>query len=413
VVQSTATNLKVDASGVAVPVTDNAGTLTVDAPVGTPVFVRLSDGSAAITTLPVSGTVTGNQGTAAAASSAWPVKVSDGTNTAALSNVSGSYAVKVDVVQAVGSSAQTDKAAFVEGTGKFEVVGGVYNETISSDPTEDQAAAARITAKRAIHINLRNLAGAEVGIAGAALRVDPTGTTAQPVSDGGGSITVDLLATTVGGATVKTADFDTGGGTDTVPMFGIALPKSGGSVAGGTATDPVRVDPTGTTTQPVSGTITAAQGGAPWSQNLTQIAGSAVVAAGAGIQKVGITDNAGAAFSYTHPLPVTQVPQEQTQWRQAKTYAATETDIAIFTPTGGKKFAVLGVIVSPTATGVVKIYDNTNSATNMLFQGTPGGTTPSAIAFSTPWISSAINNVLRYSTGAAATGDITVYGYEV
>lgn len=44
----------VDASGTAVPVTDNSGSLTVDAPVGTPVFVRLSDGSSAITTLPVS-----------------------------------------------------------------------------------------------------------------------------------------------------------------------------------------------------------------------------------------------------------------------------------------------------------------------------------------------------------------------
>ena len=38
----------------AIPVTDNSGSLTVDAPVGTPAFVRLSDGSSAITTLPVS-----------------------------------------------------------------------------------------------------------------------------------------------------------------------------------------------------------------------------------------------------------------------------------------------------------------------------------------------------------------------
>lgn len=38
----------------AVAVTDNAGSLTVDAPVATPVFVRLSDGSSAISTLPVS-----------------------------------------------------------------------------------------------------------------------------------------------------------------------------------------------------------------------------------------------------------------------------------------------------------------------------------------------------------------------
>lgn len=37
-----------------IPITDNAGSLTIDAPVGTPAFVRLSDGSAAITTLPVS-----------------------------------------------------------------------------------------------------------------------------------------------------------------------------------------------------------------------------------------------------------------------------------------------------------------------------------------------------------------------
>jgi hypothetical protein len=36
-----------------VPISDNAGSLTVDAPVGTPAFVRLSDGAAAITALPV------------------------------------------------------------------------------------------------------------------------------------------------------------------------------------------------------------------------------------------------------------------------------------------------------------------------------------------------------------------------
>ena len=46
--------MSVDASGTAVPVTDDSGSLTVDAPVETPVFVRLSDGAAAITTLPVS-----------------------------------------------------------------------------------------------------------------------------------------------------------------------------------------------------------------------------------------------------------------------------------------------------------------------------------------------------------------------
>ena len=60
--------------------------------------------------------------------------------------------------------------------------------------------------------------------------------------------------------TVHSEDFDTGTGTDTTLAFGIALPASGGAVAGGTSTNPLRTDPTGTTTQPVSGTITANAG---------------------------------------------------------------------------------------------------------------------------------------------------------
>jgi hypothetical protein len=44
----------VTGTGGTFPITDNAGSITVDAPVGTPAFVRLSDGTSAITTLPVS-----------------------------------------------------------------------------------------------------------------------------------------------------------------------------------------------------------------------------------------------------------------------------------------------------------------------------------------------------------------------
>lgn len=48
-----------------------------------------------------------------------------------------------------------------------------------------------------------------------------------------------LPAGSIAAATAKTADYDTGAGTDTVPMQGIALPASGGAVAGGTQTAPV------------------------------------------------------------------------------------------------------------------------------------------------------------------------------
>lgn len=70
-----------------------------------------------------------------------------------------------------------------------------------------------------------------------------------------------------------TADYDTGAGTQTMTMYGVALPASGGAVAGGTATAPVRTDPTGTTTQPVSGTVTTSPP-ANASTNVAQLAGT-------------------------------------------------------------------------------------------------------------------------------------------
>jgi len=57
------------------------------------------------------------------------------------------------------------------------------------------------------------------------------------------------------------ADFDSGTGTQLLPLTGIALPASGGAVAGGTSAAPIRIDPTGTTTQPVS-VVTALPAGA-------------------------------------------------------------------------------------------------------------------------------------------------------
>jgi hypothetical protein len=104
----------------------------------------------------------------------------------------------------------------------------------------------------------------------------------------------------------KTADFDTGAGTDTVEMLGIALPKSGGAVAGGTASDPLRTDPTGTTTQPVSlagaGYETVAAGQTDQVLGATGAAGDRLdsltcVVATAATSGVSIKDGAGSAIS--------------------------------------------------------------------------------------------------------------------
>ena len=94
------------------------------------------------------------------------------------------------------------------------------------------------------------------------LDVDVTRLPSLPAGANGiGTVGVTALpAGTLAAAAARTADLDTGGGTDTVPIMGVALPKSGGAVAGGTSADPIRTDPTGTTAQPVSGTVTVAGG---------------------------------------------------------------------------------------------------------------------------------------------------------
>lgn len=61
-------------------------------------------------------------------------------------------------------------------------------------------------------------------------------------------------------------DTDSGAGTQYTLGVNLRIAGSGGSVEGGTSSNPIRVDPTGSTTQPVSGTVTANQGGA-WSVN--------------------------------------------------------------------------------------------------------------------------------------------------
>lgn len=82
-----------------------------------------------------------------------------------------------------------------------------------------------------------------------ALKVDGSAIT-QPVS---GTITANAGSGTFPNQQSNVqADYDSGAGTQNMTMFGMALPASGGSVPGGTSSNPLRTDPTGTTIQPVS-----------------------------------------------------------------------------------------------------------------------------------------------------------------
>lgn len=163
-VDASGKTLTVDASGVAVPVTDNSSSLTVDAPVGTPVFVRLSDGSSAITTLPVS-----------------------------LASVPSHAVTNAGTFAVQDSEKVADNAGFTDGTTKVQPAGYIYDEVAGTALTENDAAAARINVNRAqVHaIEDGTTRGRYATVtASNALKVDGSAVT-QPVSDASGSLTVD------------------------------------------------------------------------------------------------------------------------------------------------------------------------------------------------------------------------------
>ncbi len=166
-----------------VHVDDNAGTLSVD------------DGGGALTV--------DNAGTfavQAAQSGNWPVRIQDGSGNAVTSAARGSErAVSVQIVD--GSGAQITA---------FGGSGGTASNFGSADPATGTAVGfsdgsnmreARVFdadsgagAQYVLGAILRRAASGgsvEAGTSSDPLRVDPTGTTAQPVSDGGGSLTVD------------------------------------------------------------------------------------------------------------------------------------------------------------------------------------------------------------------------------
>lgn len=162
---SAAGRLSVDASGIAVPITDNAGSLTVDAPVGTPVYVRLSDGAANLI------------GQKAMAASVPVVIASD--QSAVPVTVSGvSTAANQTSVQIV------DNAAFTDGTTTLLMGGYIFDNVAGTALTENDAAAARIDSKRAqvfvLEDGTTRNQPASVSAAGA-LKVDGSAVT-QPIS---------------------------------------------------------------------------------------------------------------------------------------------------------------------------------------------------------------------------------------
>lgn len=181
--------LKVDGSAVTQPV---SGTVTANAGTGTFTVGGVAAHDAAVSGNPV---LTGGYASAAA-----PSDVSgDGDMVRAWHLRNGSYVANLaaggTLITSTGSSINVnctggctpggsfnDSSAFTFGTTAIGNIGAVVDDTSTNTVAENSAGAPRMNTNRILYSNLRNNAGTEVGTSGAPLRVDPTGTTTQPIS---------------------------------------------------------------------------------------------------------------------------------------------------------------------------------------------------------------------------------------
>jgi hypothetical protein len=148
---------------------------------------------------------------------------------------------------------------------------------------------------------------------GVALPISGTVTASNP-SVGTNNSSSPSSSTLIGGTDgtnlqgLRVFDSDSGAGSQYILGVGLRKSASGGSVELGTSSDPVRIDPTGTTTQPVSdgggsltvdGTVTANAGTGNFNTNLAQYGGSNVGAGNA----LHIQPGTGAVFDVTPASP--------------------------------------------------------------------------------------------------------------
>ena len=150
--QASASSLSITpATATTFPVSDNGGSLTVDAPANAPAFVRLSDGTAAISTLPVSGPLTNAELRAAAVPTVPGVAYNAGaanatTQRVVLASDQGALTVRGDVGpidQITLTNATPQTVAIVDGTGtQISSFGGGTQYaagTVNASPTGTMA----------------------------------------------------------------------------------------------------------------------------------------------------------------------------------------------------------------------------------------------------------------------------------
>lgn len=216
-----------------------------------------------------------------------PPAITDGN--AGAVRMDGSRFLMVNCQVGCSGSSFADNAAFTFGTTSISIAGAVVDDTATNTVAENSAGAPRMNTNRILYSNPRNNAGTEIATSANPFRVDPTGTTTQPISgtvtitDGAGAVNVivDSSALPAGASTLAEQQTQTTALQliDNLPLAqGAATAGQNGVLAQGAVTtgaptyttgntNPVslttagglRVDGSGTT-QPVSGTVTVTDG---------------------------------------------------------------------------------------------------------------------------------------------------------
>lgn len=241
----------------------------------------------------------------------------------------------------------------------------------------------------------------------------------------GGALNVNIVDGAPGGAGQEDSTAFAQGTSDVTPIAGIyttapAAPTSGQAAAVqitqnrglhanlrtaagveiGTGASPVRIDPTGTTTQPA---------------NVTEINSHAIVESADGIQCVGISHTDGTTIDDGAPLSVTPGQTPTALWSSHIAFTASQTAQVIHTPASGKTAFIERIIITPASgatAGPINIFDNTDASGTQLYFGTPTPGTPIVLEYKRPRPLSAPNNVLKYTTGSSILGDFVVEGFD-
>lgn len=129
------------------------------------------------------------------------------TNEIAPFQVNAAGQLKVACITGCSGSTFVDNAAFTFGTTVVQPIAGVLDDTSTNAATENSAAVARITAQKALHVNLRTAAGVEI-TPSTDQTLDAALTTTGPLMVGRGSTATPTAMSTDNDATALWVDLN-------------------------------------------------------------------------------------------------------------------------------------------------------------------------------------------------------------